>query len=142
MSTLSNDDKDLAQKLLIAGGVAVVVAGVAYGVYRFVSQRSKETPEEVFTRAFPSGKDQPIETVRKFFRALPRVDAVHLNFWLYIADQNSDGQISKEEFARVWRVASYNNKVPPLLRFLCCLFLLMIFVLWRFGCWTPITTVL
>ncbi len=53
---------------------------------------------------------QPIEKVRHFLSQRKRVNPVHLSFFLHVADQNSDGEISKDEFVRAWRVASYNNK--------------------------------
>lgn len=93
---------------------------VAFAAYKWLSScqcetrataapQQRESADDVFTKAFPSGKEQPIETVRRFFLARKGVDPVHLAFWLYVADQNSDGAISRDEFARVWRVAAYNN---------------------------------
>ncbi len=55
-------------------------------------------------------QEQPIDKVRQFLSQRKNVDPIHLSFFLHVADQNSDGQISKDEFVRVWRVASYNNK--------------------------------
>merc|ERR1711916_23700 len=101
-------DDELSTKLLYAAGV-VAGAGVLYAAYNYFSSAPQETPEEIFEKAFPDGSEQPLDKVKQFFRTRKGVNGVHLNFWLYVADQNNDGKISKSEFVRVLRVGSFSR---------------------------------
>lgn len=83
--------------------------GAIVACYRYMQPQIELSPEEVFEQAFPGGEEQPVDQIRNYLRTRRGINAVHLNFWLFVGDQNQNGCISKEEFVRVLKVGSYSR---------------------------------